>query len=86
MAYDSNTKKFYSYFREKIDAKYHGTGDLFASTCFGMLVNGKSLEESLKVAVDFVVESIKSTVNEKNSNWYGVNFEKNISMLVNCLR
>lgn len=82
MAYDAKRQEFFSYYREKIPVKYHGTGDLFASTCAGLIAKGKSFEKSIQIAVDYVVESIKSTVAEENGNWYGVNFEENISMLI----
>lgn len=86
MSYDKNTKKFFSYFRKKIPAKYHGTGDIFASTLVGALVNDNSLEESLKIAVDYVWETINDTYIEKKENAYGVNFETKISYLVDRIR
>jgi len=86
MAYDASKKEFFSYYREKIPVKYHGTGDLFASTCAGLIAKGKSFEEAIKIAVDYVVESIKSTMSEENGNWYGVNFEENIPMLIDRIK
>ena len=41
MSYDKDTKEFFTYFREKIPVKYHGTGDIFASTLVGAIVNRK---------------------------------------------
>lgn len=82
MSYDSKTKKYYSYFRTKIPVKYHGTGDVFASALVGALTHGISLEESLKIAVDFTWETIKETYKE-NKNAYGVNFELKIPYLIN---
>lgn len=81
MSYDKKVKKFFSYFREKIPAKYHGTGDIFASTLVGAIVNNNSLEESLKIAVDYVWETIKDTYLEKEDA-YGVNFETKIPYLL----
>ena len=43
MAYNRETNKYFSYFREKIPVKYHGTGDIFSSTLVGALVNNNSL-------------------------------------------
>ena len=82
MTYDKETNKFYSYFREKIQVKYHGTGDIFASTLVGALVNEKTLEESLKIAVDYVWETINDTYIEKKEDAYGVNFETKIPYLI----
>ena len=83
MAYNKEKNKFYSYFRKKIPAKYHGTGDIFSSTLVGALVNNNSLEDALKIAVDYVWETISDTYNEKGENTYGVNFENKIPYLIN---
>lgn len=83
MSYNEETKKFFSYFREKIPAKYHGTGDVFASTLVGGLVNGYSLEESLKIAVDYVWETINNTYITNKEDAYGVNFENKMQYLIN---
>ncbi|HNX64805.1 MAG TPA: pyridoxamine kinase [Oscillospiraceae bacterium] len=83
MAYNAETDEFFSYFGEKIPVSFHGTGDIFASTCVGALMNGFSLNESLKIAVDYTVESIRKTVEDNEHRWYGVNFESAIPYLVN---
>ncbi len=83
MGYDSTTKEYFSYFNEKINANYHGTGDVFASCCVGALMNGYTLEESLKIAADFTVTSIKKSMDDKDSRWYGVNFESAMPYLIN---
>jgi len=82
MSYDKATNEFFTYFREKINVKYHGTGDIFASTLVGALVNENSLEDSLKIAVDYVWETINDTYIEKKEDAYGVNFENKIPYLI----
>ncbi len=82
MTYDAETDTFSTYFHDRINASYHGTGDVFASTCVGALMNGFSLEEALKVAADYTVECIRITEEEPNHNLYGVNFEQAIPYLV----
>lgn len=72
------------YFNQKIDANFHGTGDIFASILTGSFLRGKSLLESASIACDFVVESIKQTITDKDY-WYGVKFEKVIPFLVKRL-
>lgn len=86
MSYDKQTNKFFTYFREKINVKYHGTGDIFASTLVGALVNEKSLEEALKIAVDYVWETINDTYIEKKEDAYGVNFESKIPYLIDRIK
>lgn len=84
-AYDSKTQQISWYFHKKIPQSFHGTGDIFASVLTGSLVKGLSLEESYKLAADFVVESIQQTLADEDWYWYGVNFEKAIPFLVNKL-
>ena len=86
MAYDSKEERFFEYYREKIDVTYHGTGDVFASTCLGALMNDKSLEEALRIATDYTVESIFQTEKDPNHRWYGDNFESSIPYLVRQLQ
>lgn len=86
MTYNKNTNQFFSYFREKIPVKYHGTGDVFASTLVGAMVNDNSIEESLKIAVDYVWETINDTYITNKEDAYGVNFESKIPYLVDRMR
>ena len=80
--YDSIRKKYFSYYREHLPQSFHGTGDVFASTLCGALSIGKSVLDSFKIAVDFTVESITKTIENKNSNWYGVDFESDLPQLI----
>ncbi len=82
MSYNKENNKFFTYFREQIPVKYHGTGDIFASTLVGAIVNDNSLEESLEIAVDYVWETIEDTYKEKKEDAYGVNFETKIPYLI----
>lgn len=85
ISYNKETNKFFSYYKEKIPGRYHGTGDIFASTLVGAIVKGNTLEESLKIAVDYVWETIKDTYLNNKENWYGVNFENKIPYLIKRL-
>ena len=83
--YDSEADQFFSYFNDLVDAKYHGTGDVFSSATVGALMRGKSLPEALAVAADYTVAAIKATEAEENHNWYGVNFETEVPYLLQRL-
>ena len=85
MAYDSATDTYSSYYNEKLPVRFHGTGDVFASACVGALMNGRDLAGALKVAVDYTLECIRETQKDPDANWYGVNFESAIPMLVHSL-
>ena len=86
MGYDSTTGEFFSYYHDRIPVSYHGTGDVFASACVGALMRGKSLHESISIAADFTYESIRLTEAEEGHNWYGVNFEQAIPVLVERIK
>ena len=86
MGYDTEKKEFYSYGNEKVDMKSHGTGDVFASTFTGALMNDKSVYEALKIAADFTRAAILNTYNDPDSVDYGVNFEKEIPFLVDLIK
>ena len=83
MSYNKKTNSFNSYFKEKIPIKCHGTGDIFSSTLVGAFVNNNSIEEAIKIAVDYVWETIADTYKENKENAYGVNFETKIPYLIN---
>ena len=84
-AYDSEADRYLSYFTDEETQHFHGTGDIWASTLCGALVNGKSFEEAIAIACDYVKESIHLTLQEKDHNDYGVNFEEAIPYLIRRL-
>jgi len=75
VAYDARNDRFYEYFGENIPATFHGTGDVFSSSLCGALTLGTELTEAIAVAVDFTLDAIRYTLPEKDTYWYGVNFE-----------
>lgn len=82
--YDCNTKDMKYYFTEKIQKSSHGTGDCYAAAFTGAIMQGMDEFEAAKIAADFVVESIKKTIDDE-THWYGVKFEQALPMLVNKL-
>lgn len=74
-AYNKEEDSFSWYFHEKISQSFHGTGDVFASVFVGALTRGMKMEDSYTLAADFVVESIKKTIESPNYHTYGVDFE-----------
>ena len=85
-AYDSVNNKYFEYYREHLPVSFHGTGDIFASTLCGAIAKGKTLEDALKIAVDYTVECIKVTIENKDHNFYGVDFETAIPYLVERIK
>lgn len=84
--YDSESDTFFNYFREHLPESFHGTGDVFASTLCGALSIDKTLNDALKIAVDYTVQSILETIKNKDHNWYGVDFETALPYLINRIK
>ena len=68
MGYDKEKDEFFTYFKDKINVKYHGTGDVFASALVGAIANNKEIEKACKIAVDFVWETINDIYYKKKKN------------------
>ena len=72
VVYDENGYRYYKH--EKISKSYHGTGDIYASTFLGAYLNNNDLMKSAITAAEFVVSTIKNTLDDPLHN-YGVKFE-----------
>ena len=82
MGYNAEKDEYFSYFHRRLDASFHGTGDIFASTATGAYVQGRSLQESLEIAADYTVECMDITLKNPDHVNYAVEFEKAIPYLV----
>lgn len=83
VAYDG--EKYYSNFEKKFNVSFHGTGDVFTSCLSGCLVNGKNLDDAIKIATKFTTECVKLTYEDKNGTKYGVNFEEGLPYLMKLI-
>jgi len=84
-AYDKDKDTVHYYFEKRIQGSFHGTGDVYASSFVGGLLNGLTLEEAADLAVDFTVKAIQATLPDREEHWYGVKFEQAIPFLVERL-
>ena len=82
MGYDRSTGEYYTYQNRKIDAAYHGTGDLFSSTVVGELMKGLSWGDAMRIAADYTAHTIEVTLQNPRKPWYGVDFEATIPDLI----
>ena len=82
MGYDSEKAEYFYYSHAKLPVSYHGTGDIFSSTCVGAMMNGLDWKDAAKVAADYTAECIRLTLEDPSKPWYGVNFEQAIPYLV----
>ena len=82
MARNRRTGEVVSCFTEHIPGNYHGTGDLFASVVAGALTRGLPLKKALRLAVDYVGETIRVTQTSGKPDSYGVEFEATLPVLI----
>lgn len=81
-SYDKEKDEYYYYQNIEEPKHFHGTGDIWASTLCASLTKGKTFEDAIKIACDYVKECIRVTLLEDNHNEYGVNFEEAIPYLL----
>lgn len=76
--YNNNNLSFVK--TKKLPGTYHGTGDLFASVFTGKLLSGKSILEAVRIAVDYVSNTIQFSLDNPSPK-YGVRFEEYLHTL-----
>lgn len=85
IGYDSSSQEFFMYGTDEVPIKSHGTGDVFASTFTGALMNDFSVFDSLKIAADFTCLCIQDTYTDPDAVDYAVNFETQIPNLLKMI-
>ena len=83
--YDTVKKEYFIYQNNRVDASYHGTGDLFSSIAVGALIRGLSVKDSFKIAADHTADTIRETLKNPGKPWYGVDFESTMPNLIYTL-
>ncbi len=84
MGYERETGEYFCYQNKKIDAAYHGTGDLFSSTVIGEIMRGKNWKDAVRIAADHTAHTIEVTLDNPAEPWYGVDFEATMPDLINA--
>lgn len=67
-----------------LKGSFSGTGDIFSSIVCGAVTKGMNITEAVNLATKFITESIKNTPSELDYEPNGVNFQKNLEMLINA--
>ena len=65
---------------------FHGTGDIFASTCVGAMARGLDWKQALRLAADYTAQCIRVTLDDPTRPWYGVDFELALPYLIDRLK
>ena len=67
VAYDRLDDRYWLTERPHVPAKYHGTGDIFASVLTGSLLSGDSLPVAMDRSAQFVATAIRATFGYRRS-------------------
>ena len=67
-----------------LGGSYSGTGDIFSSIVCGGVTRGMDVFDAVILATDFIYCSITNTPTMLNYEPNGVNFQKNLEMLINA--
>lgn len=67
--------------RERLHAHSHGTGDTFASCVVGAYISGCSLHQAVRIATDFVLLALQTTLDDQHDERRGLRFEQHLSRL-----
>lgn len=79
--YDKKTGKCQSYMKKRINDRFHGSGDVFASVLTACLVKGSTLKAAAETASDFTYDCLIRTKNAGTDLRFGVNFEDELHSL-----
>ena len=86
VGYNSLTKEFFDGSTEEVKYRSNGTGDVFASTFTGAVLNDYSIKDALMLAAEFTCRCIDDTAKDPNHRTYAVNFETQIPWLCEKLK
>lgn len=66
---------FSVYAPPRVQARYDGTGDLFASVLLGALLHGRNLQSAAALAADFTRDCVEISLKNGTDPHHGVDFE-----------
>lgn len=75
-SFDTKNKIISYALKPRIEGMFHSTGDLFASSLLGGILNGMSVRKACEVAIGFTVDAIIQTVKINGDSRFGLCFEK----------
>ncbi len=81
-AYDSERDEISYAFTDIESGVFHGTGDVFCSALIAAVTSGRTLAESVRIAMDFTYRAIIRTLAAETDLRYGVQFEPELPSLM----
>lgn len=83
VVYQNDQMNYYEH--KKFEKGCHGTGDVYAASFVGALMNQKTVYEAAKIAGDYTYKCIENTQGD-TSHWYGVKFETALLDLIEMIK
>lgn len=81
-AYDSETGEISYAFTDRVNGIFHGTGDIFGSSLVASILCGKTLSESIRIAMNYTYRAIMRTMDAGTDLRFGVQFERELPFLM----
>ena len=85
-AMDCRTGEIVQVVTQKEPTSFCGTGDLFAAAFIGAQLNGHGLQDSLRIAEDFISGCIRRSAAENRDLRRGVNFEAGLGDFIRAVK
>ena len=82
MGLDTRTGEIFRYQNRRVDASFHGTGDLFSSVFTGAMMRGLSWQEAAVLAADHTAYTMEVTLANGGLPRFGVDFEETLPALI----
>ncbi len=82
VTYDAISDRITWHFHKKINESFCGAGDVFASSLVAMLMKNIEFERAVSLSGEFVLKSIKKTMEEENYTNLYIDFEKALPWLM----
>ena len=82
MGFERGSGDYYVYQNDRVNASYHGTGDLCSSACVGEIMKGRDWRDAMRIAADYTAHTIEVTLSSADKPWYGVDFEATLPELI----
>lgn len=79
--YQRRTQSFEQIAYRELPVSYPGTGDIFTAVLIGGLLQGRTLQESVKLSADFICHAVEDAIKAAEPVRDGVQLEKNLYRL-----
>lgn len=84
--YDSLSGSANLFFTPKVNGRFPGTGDVFASALTSAIMSGKPFTDAVQIAMGFTCKCVEYTEKAETDHKYGLCFEPHIAELIKAVK